>query len=209
MNSLPERIRRPVVNYLKKLNVDSNEISAMLEWIQNYLEFCKRFEYPASSERNLSLYVENLKYKQHALQNIEQAQRAIGLFLELVFALQQENKPNDKTRPTKAYDKNKRSDKHVRMSWETELNQLDSEIRSRQYSKQTLKSYVRWVNEFQSFLKSKPPALIDSEDAKVFIAQLAVERGVSASTQNVAFNAILFFFRFVMKSESQRACQPL
>ncbi|MBW2194892.1 MAG: tyrosine-type recombinase/integrase [Deltaproteobacteria bacterium] len=48
-------------------------------------------------------------------------------------------------------------------------------------------------------MKSKDPQLLSS-DVKDFLTYLAVKRKVSASSQNQAFNALLFFFRHVQKA---------
>jgi site-specific recombinase XerD len=42
---------------------------------------------------------------------------------------------------------------------------------------------------------------LSSEDVKQFLTYLAVEQNVSASSQNQAFNALLFFFRNILKKE--------
>ena len=39
------------------------------------------------------------------------------------------------------------------------------------------------------------------EDVKLFLTYLAVEQKVSASSQNQAFNALLFFFRHILGKE--------
>jgi len=43
--------------------------------------------------------------------------------------------------------------------------------------------------------------LLSTADVKDFLTSLAVKRRVSASTQNQAFNALLFFFRHVLHKE--------
>jgi hypothetical protein len=43
--------------------------------------------------------------------------------------------------------------------------------------------------------------LLSSDDVKEFLTYLAVKRKVSATTQNQAFNALLFLYRHVVKSE--------
>jgi integron integrase len=50
-------------------------------------------------------------------------------------------------------------------------------------------------------LDGKDPARIDSADVKRFLSHLAVERKVAASTQNQAFNGLLFLFRHVLDRE--------
>ncbi len=86
-------------------------------------------------------------------------------------------------------------------SWNKEYQLLKDEINLRQYSIRTLKTYTTYVKKFQAYLKSKSPELIESSDAKKFITHLAVAEQVSASTQNLAFNSLLFFYRHVLKRD--------
>lgn len=71
----------------------------------------------------------------------------------------------------------------------------------RHYSGKTFAAYRLWVRKFQAFVKSKPTEGLDAEDAKRFLTELAVRHGVAASTQNQAFNALLFFYRHVLGRE--------
>ena len=86
-------------------------------------------------------------------------------------------------------------------SWESEFHSLSNEILLRHYTARTLQTYTSWVRQFQAFTRSKPPQELSPGDVKAFLTFLAVERKVAASTQNVAFNALLFFFRHVLKRE--------
>jgi hypothetical protein len=78
-------------------------------------------------------------------------------------------------------------------SWKAEYTRLAQEIQVRHYSSKTLKTYTQWVRHFQTFTRSLDPQLLSSEHVKRFLTYLAVTRKVSASTQNQAFNAMLFF----------------
>ena len=49
------------------------------------------------------------------------------------------------------------------------------------------------MKKFQTFTKSKALELLSTDDVKEYLTFLAVERKVSASTQNQAFNTLLFF----------------
>jgi site-specific recombinase XerD len=64
-----------------------------------------------------------------------------------------------------------------------------------------LKSYRGWIRQFQNFTKSKDPASLSTADVKDFLTYLAVKKQVAASTQNQAFNALLFFYRNILKNE--------
>jgi hypothetical protein len=86
-------------------------------------------------------------------------------------------------------------------SWKAEFAALEAEIRQRNYSANTLKAYRRWARKFQSFTRSKTPSALTTADVKAFLSDLAVAQKVSASAQNQAFNALLFFFRHVLKRE--------
>lgn len=61
-----------------------------------------------------------------------------------------------------------------------------------------METYTGWARKFQPFTESKDPTLLTTEDVKEFLTSLAVKEQVAASTQNQAFNALLFFFRHVL-----------
>ena len=60
---------------------------------------------------------------------------------------------------------------------------------------------MHWTRKFQTYTRSKPPNQLVTEDVKSFLTDLAVRQNVAASTQNQAFNAMLFFFRHVLGRE--------
>jgi hypothetical protein len=87
------------------------------------------------------------------------------------------------------------------VSWKAEYSLLEDEIRVRHYSPSTLRTYKGWVRKFQTFTRSKNPELLSSDDVKEYLTFLAVKRKVSATTQNQAFNSLLFFYRHVLRRE--------
>ena len=86
-------------------------------------------------------------------------------------------------------------------SWVREYDELRNAIRMRNYSPRTFQTYRHWMRRLQGFTGSKAPAELGTEDVKDFLTYLAVEEKVAASTQNQAFNALLFFFRHVLGRE--------
>ena len=86
-------------------------------------------------------------------------------------------------------------------SWKDEYSRLMEEIQVRHYSPKTLQTYRGWTQKFQAFTRSKGPELLSSNEVKEFLTFLAVKRGVAATTQNQAFNSLLFFYRHVLKKE--------
>jgi integron integrase len=85
--------------------------------------------------------------------------------------------------------------------WVTKFTRLAEEIEVRHYSPKTLKTYRHWLRQFQAFTRSKPPETLSAGDVKEFLTWMAVKKGVSASTQNQAFNALLFLYRHVLQKE--------
>jgi integron integrase len=70
-----------------------------------------------------------------------------------------------------------------------------------------------WSRDFFTYI-NKTAAAVTAQDAKEYLTYLAVKRDVSASTQNLAFNALLFLFRHVLGKEykgledTERAKRP-
>ncbi len=85
--------------------------------------------------------------------------------------------------------------------WDIVLSAMAAEIKVRHYSRKTLKTYANWSRLFQRFLKDKSPQDLTTADVKEYMTYLAVKCHVAASTQNQAFNSILFFFRHGLKRE--------
>jgi site-specific recombinase XerD len=85
--------------------------------------------------------------------------------------------------------------------WISALTKMANEIKMRHYSPKTQKTYLMWGRKMRTFLKSKDPHALTTDDVKAFLTHLAVDKHVSASSQNQAFNALLFFFRHALDKE--------
>lgn len=82
------------------------------------------------------------------------------------------------------------------------INSVRDVCKLKHLSVQTEKSYVHWVRRYGAFLLTVqlPPAQASETKMEAFLTSLA-RAGVSASTQNQAFNALLFLYREVFKQE--------
>ncbi len=77
-------------------------------------------------------------------------------------------------------------------------------IRLKHYSYSTERTYIQWIGRFAAYvLQSCSKSIGDAEaaDFKNFLSHLALKQRVSSSTQNQAFNAVLFLFRNVLKRD--------
>jgi integron integrase len=69
------------------------------------------------------------------------------------------------------------------------------------YSKRTEEAYVEWIRRFILFHGKRHPLEMGCSEVEAYLTHLAVDRNVSASTQNQAFSAILFLYRHVLEKE--------
>jgi len=81
------------------------------------------------------------------------------------------------------------------------LDQVGDAIRMKHYSLRTEKTYIEWIRRYIIFHKKRHPKDMGAEEIQTFIAHLATERTVSASTQNQALSAIMFLYRHVLQKE--------
>jgi len=78
------------------------------------------------------------------------------------------------------------------------LDQVRIAIRTRHYSPRTEEAYVSWVERFVRFHGLRHPRELDREDVNAFLTHLAVDRDLSASSQNQAASALMFLYREVL-----------
>ena len=85
--------------------------------------------------------------------------------------------------------------------WKQNADDMIRMIRLKQLSINTEKTYLTWLRSYCRFVKTKPPGKLTSTDVKDFLTHLAADCHVSPSTQNQAFNAILFFYRYILEKD--------
>lgn len=79
------------------------------------------------------------------------------------------------------------------------LEQVRAAIRVRHYSIRTEESYLFWVRRFILFHGKRHPRELGESQVGEFLTHLAVDRKVSASTQNQALNALVFLYKAVLE----------
>ncbi len=84
------------------------------------------------------------------------------------------------------------------------LEQVRLHMRARHYSYRTEQSYTHWIRQFILFHQKRHPALMGSDEISAFLTHLAVDRNVSAATQNQALAALLLLYKQVLLVELPR-----
>lgn len=79
------------------------------------------------------------------------------------------------------------------------MDQVSDVMRLKHYAFRTEQTYVSWIKRFIFFHDKKHPREMGEPEVEAFLTWLAVEKHVSKSTQNQAFNALIFLYRKVLK----------
>ena len=72
-------------------------------------------------------------------------------------------------------------------------------IRLKHYSLRTEETYRDWIRRYVEYCVVESLEHAESSTVKRYLTYLATRKNVAASTQNQAFNALLFLFRFVLE----------
>jgi integron integrase len=83
------------------------------------------------------------------------------------------------------------------------LDRVRWHLRVKRYSIRTEQAYIDWIRRFILFHKKRHPEQMGEEEIAAFLSHLAVDRHVAASTQNQAFNALLFLYQHVLDRKLQ------
>ncbi|QQS61483.1 MAG: phage integrase N-terminal SAM-like domain-containing protein [Candidatus Moraniibacteriota bacterium] len=81
---------------------------------------------------------------------------------------------------------------------QTELNKLERELKIKNYSSKTIKSYLYGLREYFSFKFNNYPEL-DQEDIKNFLLHCEYNK-ISPQSRNLFLNAIKFYYRNIAKN---------
>ncbi len=86
---------------------------------------------------------------------------------------------------------------------ENPLKIMRENLRIRHYARSTEKAYLQWSSRFIEYCTQNCIGIDLDSSFRNYLSHLALKRRVSASTQNQAFNALLFLFRNVFSREPE------
>ncbi len=76
-------------------------------------------------------------------------------------------------------------------------------IRFKHYSYRTEQVYLSWIKRYILYHNKKHPKDMGKIEIEQFLTHLAVDRNVSPTTQNQAFNSILFLYKEILNKSMQ------
>ncbi len=213
---------------LKKRLIPEHKHSYYLKWLRFFLDYCHKYKLDTHHEHTLPNFIEKLKNKHQREFQLRQAREAVTIYYDIIPAEACVSVPPVNHRlapivtptpitpapiaenvmscrqPGTQINNVEESppEQTTKEKWWEAIDQLSNEIKVRHYSPKTLKSYRSWAIKYLRFIHyQKAPEYLDSEDVKKFLTHLAVDKKVSASSQNLAFNSLLFFYRHVLGKE--------
>lgn len=179
-----------------QLALDKNNISEKYRfyykrWLELYFQFCTRNTLQLPSKTSLDPFIKNLESTDHKPFQITQARHAIFIYYMLLdentIQLRPQSQPEPQAAPIPSSD-----------AWKNVEERFTTEIQLRHYSNRTHEAYGFYIRKLAEFVNFKDPDSITSFDAKRFLAHMASSWKSSASSQNLAFNAFRFLFKFVL-----------
>ena len=78
------------------------------------------------------------------------------------------------------------------------LDRMATKLRLLHYSRKTEITYVSWIKNYILYHNKKHPETMGKFEIEAVLSHLAADRKVAASTQNQAFNALLFLYHRVL-----------
>ena len=217
-----------IPQFLKQLEtrgVPAASFAECIKWVRYFLDYCDKYPVPDSKSERVRLFVEKLKAKKQTDLQCRQAAYAVSVYFESQrekplekIAAEGENVVQEQQSYAESFTVPQSVVKHRisqysvagfeeksdSLEWDEVIAKLADEIKFRHYSRKTLKTYAHWSRQFQRFLKNKPPTELSPADIKEYLTYLAVKCKVAASTQNQAFNALLFLYRHALKIDFGR-----
>jgi integron integrase len=188
MKYLSEDLVSAFEGEMRQRGSDEEPLKEALKWLRYYLDFCAKYHEPPRDRDSLGPFLQKLASKRQTPEQQGQAAKSIEVFYDVMAGWKGRDSGGSEIIAAES-------------PWSLCYRKLKDEIGLRHYSRSTLKTYRGWVRQFERWLAGKEPAALDSSDARGFLTHLAVERHVAASTQNQAFNALLFFYRHILEVE--------
>jgi site-specific recombinase XerD len=81
------------------------------------------------------------------------------------------------------------------------LDQVRDAIRVKHYARNTEQAYVYWIKNYILFHNKRHPKEMETGEAQTLLTHLALEKHISAFSQNQALSALLFLYNNVLSLE--------
>jgi integron integrase len=172
-------------NYLlSKAIVSQKQVRYYVSWVKTFFRSMGKDPSENVSSEEINQFLKDLAKRSEGWQ-VKQAEQAIRIFRYYRGRQKAPAIP----------------DGSAHEQWKIASQEMRNMIRLKQLSLKTEKTYFSWLRQFYGYLKGASPYSLDDTHITNFLTHLAVDRDIAASTQDQAFNALLFFYRHVLDKE--------
>jgi len=169
-----------------KERIPEKNIPYYVKWVSDCYRYFDKPETQLLTNDQNAKFLNHLA-KKHEDWQVQQADRALKLY---GYFLSRSRTSDEETTTSQS-------------NWQGIEMKLREALKLRHRSYSTEKTYVMWLRQFQGFINGKQPQSLEGKDIQDFLSYLAVEKKVSASTQNQALNAVVFLYRHVFDKDIQ------
>ncbi|MBI5497413.1 MAG: integron integrase [Deltaproteobacteria bacterium] len=221
---IPVEIAREFDIRLAQRGVPTADRPLFHRWLRFYLDFCGKYGHVPHADASLNAFLAKLRAKRQTEEQCAQAREAVIAWRgtpDAAVTVSTGAAPTPAARPAgppppepvavlpcavtdapaEVVPQALAALVSAPRAWNSARDALRGEVGLRQYSRRTLEAYLYWTSRFEAFVGGRGPDAVSAQDVKAFLTALAVHKGLSASTQNQAFNALLFLFRHVLGRE--------
>lgn len=173
-------------NYLaSRKTIPQKQVPYYVGWVRQFYQFHNHSPDLLSPDKSIAEFINQLD-KQLKSWQTSQAKEAISLYCYFVNRVRKSRSDEPEI---------------IITDWKSAGESMMRMLRLKQRSYRTEQTYMKWLRDFFSFVKPTPPNELSDRHVIDFLTYLAIDRHVAKSTQHLAFNAILFFFRHVLEKE--------
>jgi integron integrase len=171
----------------------------LVHWVRKFFEFRRQYPKIVWFEQ-LPLYMKELNTSGgYQDWQIRQADQAVRLYFNNFLMV----KPSEN--PITSQNNSPQSS-CLSLPEDTAINSFRENLRLRNYARRTEETYVGWVRQYFGYCRGRVALGTEkvpgsSDLVRDFLAHLAMKKNVAASTQNLAFNSLLTFFRLVYNTD--------
>lgn len=176
--------------------VAENQIPFYARWASKFIRFSNDRQ-STPFDLNIQLFLDHLK-KNPKIQDwqVTQAQNAVKLYTD--------HFPSGKT--SMPASPSPETGMRIFPDAAAVQRKIREALRIKHYAYSTERTYTDWFQRFHDYLtkikkKDWESKGADEDDVRDLLSHLAIKGHVSSSTQNQAFNALLFLFRYVLQKD--------
>ncbi len=173
--------------------LDEKTVFWRRKWVKWFLRWSAPEDYRRATPAVVARFIERYRQRGKEAWQLTQGLEAVVFFLQRVTGMKEITE--DAVRQAWSQ---RGPEPESRAEW---VARTKAGLRLKHYAIRTEGVYLDWLERFLDFFPGREVAALGAAEVKQFLEHLAIDRKVSASTQNQAFNALRFAFTQVLERD--------